>query len=249
MSGEEATYLVEAARGAFPGLELRVSDAVSSYAGVRPVVGTGAADPSKESREHVIWNERGLLTVTGGKLTTFRTIARDALRALEHAQPSLRRRVDEGRRFFGSVAAIPTRLDALTRRRLEGRYGPWANALCRAAGEGELKRVSDTYTVWAELRWAARAERVVHLEDLLLRRVRLGLVLPEGGREQLPRVRAVCQEELGWDDRRWAEEEERYLDAWQRHHKAPPVAAKASAPVSPVRAAAPALRPREHGLQ
>jgi len=45
MSPEEASYLVEAARGAFPGLEVTVSDAVSSYAGVRPVVGTGAADP------------------------------------------------------------------------------------------------------------------------------------------------------------------------------------------------------------
>ena len=71
--------MVEAARAAFPGLSLHVGDAVSSYAGVRPVIGSGKKDPSKESREHVIWHERGLWTVTGGKLTTFREIAREAV--------------------------------------------------------------------------------------------------------------------------------------------------------------------------
>ena len=229
ISAEEATYLVEAARAAFPGLELRVSDAVSTYAGVRPVVGSGVVDPSKESREHVIWNERGLLTVTGGKLTAFRPIARDALKALEQAHPSLRRKVDGSPRFFGPPAASSGVVDAALGRRLEGRYGAWTSALCQAAQPGELKRVGETDTLWAELRWAARAERVVHLEDLLLRRVRLGLLLPEGGREHLPRIRALCQQELGWDERRWVEEEAAYLEGWQRHHRPPSVAARAGA--------------------
>lgn len=242
ISAEEATYLVDAARGAFPGLELRVSDAVSTYAGVRPVVGTGVVDPSKESREHVIWNERGLLTVTGGKLTTFRPIARDALVTIEHAHPSLRRKVDERRRFFAPAAVTPVRLDSPMRRRLEGRYGPWTAALCQAALEGELTRVGESETLWAELRWAARAERVVHLEDLLLRRVRLGLVLPEGGREHLRRIRAVCQEELGWDERRWAEEEAAYLEAWRLQHRPPQAVARAASPASPGRAS-PAFAP------
>jgi glycerol-3-phosphate dehydrogenase len=231
MSPEEASYLVEAARGAFPGLEVTVSDAVSSYAGVRPVVGTGAADPSKESREHVVWLERGLLTVTGGKLTTFRVVAREALAALERAQPSLRRKVTAPRRFFELAAATPARLEASQRRRLEGRYGRWAGALCNAAGPGELEPIGETSTLWAELRWAARAERVVHLEDLLLRRVRLGLALPEGGRELLPRVRVICQAELGWDDGRWEEEAAAYMARWRREHRAPqPAAARPSAP-------------------
>ena len=58
---------------------------------------------------------------------------------------------------------------------------------------------------------AAHAEGVVHLDDLLLRRVRLGLLLPDGGRAHLPAIRALCQAELGWSDERWEQEEETYL--------------------------------------
>ena len=71
-------------------------------------------------------------------------------------------------------------------------------------------------SLWAELRWAARAEGVVHLEDLLLRRVRLGLLLPQGGLPQMERIRSTVQAELGWDDPRWAAEVERYASLWHR---------------------------------
>ena len=72
IAAAEAAYLLEGARAAFPSLSLTARDAVSSFAGVRPVIGTGKARPSEESRDHVLWEEAGLLTVTGGKLTTFR---------------------------------------------------------------------------------------------------------------------------------------------------------------------------------
>ena len=71
------------------------------------------------------------------------------------------------------------------------------------AQPGEWDQIPGTPAVWAELRWAARAEAVVHLDDLLLRRVRVGLWLPGGGVDLLPRVRAIVQPELGWDDERW----------------------------------------------
>jgi len=51
---------------------------------VRPVIDTGKADPSKEARDHVLWQQDGLLTVTGGKLTTFSAIALDVLRHAAH---------------------------------------------------------------------------------------------------------------------------------------------------------------------
>ncbi|MDP2228539.1 MAG: FAD-dependent oxidoreductase, partial [Moraxellaceae bacterium] len=63
--------------------------------------------------------------------------------------------------------------------------------------------------------------QVEHLDDLLLRRTRLGLLLPEGGMAHLLRVRTVCQAELGWDDARWATETERYRALWQRHYSLP----------------------------
>ncbi|MEE9419965.1 MAG: glycerol-3-phosphate dehydrogenase C-terminal domain-containing protein [Desulfatiglandaceae bacterium] len=70
-------------------------------------------------------------------------------------------------------------------------------------------------------RWAARAEAVVHLEDLLLRRTRIGVLLREGGRAFFDRIRAVCQEELGWDDKQWQEELKAYSALWKRCYGAP----------------------------
>jgi glycerol-3-phosphate dehydrogenase len=62
---------------------------------------------------------------------------------------------------------------------------------------------------------------VVHLDDLLLRRVRLGLLQPGGGAAHLDRIRAIVAPELGWDNSRWAAEEAAYRARWARDH-APP---------------------------
>jgi glycerol-3-phosphate dehydrogenase len=82
ISGDEFEYLLHALQHVFPGQELISRDVTATFSGLRPVVNTGKADPSKESREHAIWDEAGLLTVSGGKLTTFRLMARDALNAV-----------------------------------------------------------------------------------------------------------------------------------------------------------------------
>jgi hypothetical protein len=75
-------------------------------------------------------------------------------------------------------------------------------------------------------------ERVQHLDDLLLRRVRLGLLLPEGGAAHLPAIRALCQPELGWDDARWHEEEARYRTLWQACYRVPEEALLAVRPMT-----------------
>ena len=77
--------------------------------------------------------------------------------------------------------------------------------------------------LWAELRWAARAEGVVHLDDLLLRRVRLGMLLPNGAFDHMPRIRSIVQPELGWDDARWMAEESSYRSTWQRSYSPAPL--------------------------
>ncbi len=240
ISQAEAASLVEAARAAFPGLSLHVGDAVSSYSGVRPVIGTGKKDPSKESREHVIWQERGLWTVTGGKLTTFREIAREAVDKFELGLPKGAPKAPKRGRFLAPpTGARWGELDVLERRRLAGRYGTWTPALIEASREGELERIPETWFLWAELRHAARVERVVHLEDLLLRRVRAGLILQDGGAEHLPRIRETCQAELGWSDSRWAKEEDLYLQTWSKQHAPPKMSSPAERVVVAPRASAP----------
>jgi glycerol-3-phosphate dehydrogenase len=224
ISPAEVAYLMAAADARFPSLHLTLDDIISTYSGVRPVVNTGKAQPSKEAREHVIWEESGLVTVTGGKLTTFRVIAQDTLRAIrKRLPPAGPARPPAVPIFQPAEIAGPEweRVAEQDRQRLAGRYGADALPLIRAAGPGELERVPGASVLWAELRWAVRSEWVEHLEDLMLRRVRLGLIVPQGGRALLPRIREICQAELGWDDGRWALEEASYLQTWRACYSLP----------------------------
>lgn len=233
ITGDEVAYLMAAITAHFPALSLTLSDVVATFAGIRPVIGSGKADPSDESRDHVIWQENGLLTVTGGKLTTFRQIARQALEEVCHViddpdteagESRLARLHDDApvlQAVDARIAGIET-LPGEVGRRLIGRYGLDAPALLAAAGAGELEPVPGTPVLWAEIRWSARAEAVAHLEDLLLRRARLGLLLPHGGVDHLARIRAIVQAELGWDDARWATEEANYRELIATAYSLPP---------------------------
>jgi glycerol-3-phosphate dehydrogenase len=220
---QEVDYLLEVVRYQFPALGLGRGDIVSTYAGVRPVVGTGALNPSKEKRDHSIWVERGLISVSGGKLTTFRLIALDVLRRAARFIPSLTVKDSDEPLFHraNGQGLHLRRLDHALRRRLAGRYGPEAEEVVSCAKDGELIRIPGTDTIWAELRWAARTESVVHLEDLLLRRTRLGILLQDGGKGFLDRIQAICHEELGWDNERWRREVDAYKDLWHRCYSVP----------------------------
>ena len=218
----EVAYLMAAVESRYPSLSLTLDDVLATYAGVRPVINTGKTDPSAESRDHVVWTENGLLTVTGGKLTTFRLIALDALNAARPALPDMPD-IDEDAPALNEVTEdLPKFLPEQIRRRLIGRYGQDAAALIEAAQPEELTTIPNTNVLWAELRWAARSEGVVHLDDLLLRRVRLGLLLPEGGVRLAEKIRSICQAELGWENGRWAEEWTAYRQRWQAKYSLPP---------------------------
>ncbi|UGQ44684.1 glycerol-3-phosphate dehydrogenase/oxidase [Massilia endophytica] len=219
---EEVDYLIEALRFQFPSLALGEEDVIATYAGVRPVIDSGQADPSKETRDHALWLEDGLLTVMGGKLTTFRAIAMDALRLARPELPGWTEKL-ETRPIFAPTEEV--RYSAVLppgqARRIGGRYGPWAQPLIHAAKAGELETVPGTETLWAELRWAARHESVQHLHDLMLRRTRLGILLPQGGKRLLPRVQVICAQELGWDRQRWTAEADAYLALCKSHYSLP----------------------------
>lgn len=218
ISEAEAAYLLQAAQFAFSRQELTRADVQGAYSGVRPVVDTGKTDPSKESREHILWDENNLLTVTGGKLTTFRLMAHDALERVRSRLPG-KPVFDKQARVLDSVLGeLPNveNLHPAQRLRLCGRYGSAAAELTANAQPGELTSIDGSSALWAELRWAARSEAVVHLDDLLLRRVRLGLLLARGGLDQIHLIRAIAQDELGWDDQRWDTEATAYARLWNK---------------------------------
>jgi glycerol-3-phosphate dehydrogenase len=59
------------------------------------------------------------------------------------------------------------------------------------------------------------------LDDLLLRRTRIGLLLERGGARHFDRIARICREELGWDDARWTQERDAYRARWAQHYSVP----------------------------
>lgn len=223
---EETEYLIRAAQLRFPTLELQAPDILSTFAGIRAVISSGhEIDPSKESREHAIWSESGLLTVTGGKLTTFRQIALDALKALKPRFPAMRP-LDHNASALDTIDMPAIDLPGLSQaefQRLLGRYGAAILPLIEAAPMAERGRVASLPSHWIELRHAALSEGVQHLDDLLLRRVRIGLLLPNGGARLMSLIRSIAQPTLNWDDLRWESEEAAYRALWREQYGPPPI--------------------------
>ena len=217
ISPEEVAYLMAAVEYQFPSLAIGLEDVISTYAGVRPVIGFGKLNPSEESRDHVVWQDSGLLTVTGGKLTTFRLIGLDVLDAIRHRLPDMVL-PDRNMPVLNPVDQQIPGCDDIPnncRRRLLGRLGADALPMVAAAQPGEMETIPGTNTLWAELRWAGRCEGVCHLDDLLLRRTRLGLILPHGAEAILPVVKQICKDELHWNESRWQQEVHAYHTLWE----------------------------------
>ena len=73
----------------------------------------------------------------------------------------------------------------------------------------------------AECRWAILNEAVEHLDDLMLRRTRVGMCLPNGGREVLPDLKNIFLEEKQWTLKKWNDEVQNYLQIWQNYYSLP----------------------------
>lgn len=218
----EIDYTLSALRFLFPDLALSEQDIISSFAGLRPIIDTGADHPSQESRAHQIWNEKGLITITGGKLTTYQKMASQTLNAAL-TESGMRVRDNHKSAPHQTCETLPSNeISPEDSAYLHGRYGPNAQRVLQKIADGDLTHIENLPNLWAEIRWAARSERILHLDDLLLRRVRVGLLLPHGGRSVMPTVRKIVQQELGWDEEKWQSEEQAYWRTWQTYYSANP---------------------------
>ena len=208
ISEQEVDYLLKAFNSQFPDNELKHSDVLSTWAGVRPVIGAEKnKDPSKERRDHAVWSDNGLITVSGGKLTTFRLIALDALAAAKDNLPTAKEFVDD--RVFSTPKISAQSLSPENHswgQRLLGRYGEKAFALANDSSPEDQQNLGDTEFSLAECRWAVQHEAVEHLDDLLLRRTRLGMCLPNGGITLYPALKNIFLSNGNWDDERWQKE-------------------------------------------
>ena len=231
----EMDYLLALAAFQFPEAGIQEKDVISSWAGVRPLVASGAKNSSKESRDHTVWKDGRVVSVSGGKLTTFRLIALDVLKEARDELPECE--VDKKAPVFTITdPAIASLASEQMAHRLAGFYGRDAAEIIGTAkahgGAEDLEPIPGTHTCWAELRWQAASEAVVHLDDLMLRRSRLGLLLKNGGLDLLPDLKERLQPMLGWSDEHWAAEVERYRRLWSQFYSLPSVQSEQAAKTS-----------------
>jgi glycerol-3-phosphate dehydrogenase len=216
----DVEYLLDAVN-AFFGTTLSDSDLVGAYAGVRPLLSTG--DPKKSvdiSRKAELYEtSSGMLTITGGKLTTWRRMAKQTVDRLVER---------EGREAPCHTAEIPLGMEARPEdleapegvgeaaiAQLRFRYGHAARTVLRLARE-EPKLAAPIVPgrpdLLAEVAIAARLEQARSVADVLLRRTRLGLLAAPQlrGTDVARSVSTVLGEELGWSRR----QVKREAEAW-----------------------------------
>jgi glycerol-3-phosphate dehydrogenase len=192
----------------------RADDIVSVFAGLRPLVGAarGSGATSGLSRRHEIYSgPEGFVTIVGGKLTTYRRMAEDAVNhilGLPAATPSPTRglALEGAAGFFDAIPALRARarragLSRSTLRHLLRAYGTHAARVLEFIEERPLLAapIADGQPhVCAEVLLAVREEFAESVEDVLLRRTRLGHLLPDQGRASVSAVAALMAAELGW---------------------------------------------------
>jgi glycerol-3-phosphate dehydrogenase len=236
-SGEDIVYLLDAVNEFF-GSELGPGQLTGAFAGVRPLISTG--DPKKSvdiSRKAELYEtSSGMITITGGKLTTWRRMAKMTVDRMVEREareaPCRTHEIPLGQAV--AVEDLPrvegVAEDAYTA--LAGRYGHGAlTVLSIAAERGELAQpiVAGCPDLLAEVALAARHEQARSIGDVLLRRTRLGLLaareLSTGSGGPARRVADVMGRELGWDEGRLEAE----LEAFEAEAAAEGIAAGMSA--------------------
>jgi glycerol-3-phosphate dehydrogenase len=221
-SEEDIGYLLDATN-AFFGTSLGTGELTGAYAGVRPLISSGDSRKSVDiSRKAELYEtSSGMITITGGKLTTWRRMAKMAVDRLVEREgrqaPCRTHEVPLGQPIDPHSLAVVEGVTDESRKVLAARYGHAAEGVLKTASErGELAQpiVAGLPDLLAEAPFAARNEQARTVGDVLLRRTRLGLL---AGREiaatdsQVPaRVARAIASELGWGQARVAEEIERF---------------------------------------
>lgn len=225
---DDVDYILGALNGFF-GSELTAGDVTGAFAGVRPLISTG--DPKKSvdiSRTSEMYETpSGMITMTGGKLTTWRPMAQqvvDRLVALDRREaPSRTEELPLGLPVDPAELPVTPGLDEGVVAHLARRYGFAAREvieIIRAEPSLGEPIVADMPDPLAEVLMAVRREQAQSVADVLLRRTRLGLVsarqLVAGSPGEVPeavvRVSDVIGGELGWDTERRARE----CSEWER---------------------------------
>jgi glycerol-3-phosphate dehydrogenase len=222
-AAEDVDYLLHACNEFF-GRSLTPRDLTGAYAGVRPLISTG--DPRKSvdisRRAELYETSSGLVTITGGKLTTWRRMAKMAVDRIVEREgreaPCRTGEIPLGMPIEPSELPQAEAVDPESRAHLAARYGYAAREVLELVAESPplgRRIVTELPDIAAEAAFAVRREQARSVADVLLRRTRLGLLhgraLSVEGSEGAGIVARAMASKLGWDEVRVAAE----LERWQ----------------------------------
>jgi glycerol-3-phosphate dehydrogenase len=206
-------------------------DVVGVYAGLRPLLSGESEPTSKISREHtVVTPVPGLVMIAGGKYTTYRVMARDAIDAAAHSlrttghgavRDSITDRVPlvgaESYETRANQRVLLARRSGLHVARIDhllARYGGQIDdllAMVQTRRQLALPLEGAEDYLAAEVVYAVTHEGALHLDDVLTRRTRISIETFDRGVAAAPRAARLMAEVLDWDDARIAEEVDHYL--------------------------------------
>ncbi len=233
---DDVDYLLEAANQAFPASKLSRSDVISVFAGLRPLIAPREeADAGAISREHEIFEDpSGLISIAGGKLTTYRLMARELVdQVLAHLPPARRHRIGPcltERSLARSVLDVETEVERLVdagqsetvARHLVSTYGSDATRvldLCRTVPGGLDPLDEGAPFLQGEVVHAVRHECALTIADVLTRRLRLAIWRPGQGLPAAETVSRLMGSELGWSEEERAAEVERYQETVDKFYR------------------------------
>ncbi|MEO1482177.1 MAG: glycerol-3-phosphate dehydrogenase/oxidase [Myxococcota bacterium] len=230
-TSEERDYLLAGLRRFFPGVG---EDVWSAWSGVRPLVDPRGANASASSRDHRIMEDpSGLLSVAGGKLTTFRLMGEEVVDRI------LRRMVSARRVQLrpSATAGRPLREDSfdywelilslerefgcapVDAARLVRTWGEDAYRLLEHQSPNRPQRLGNTPYYLAELRWTAQHELATTLNDVFERRLPIAAFSPQGGEHVVRSAAAAIGEVLGWDATEQSRQAERCRARIRSHYR------------------------------
>ena len=231
---EDVTYLLDTCNR-YLRVPLERRDILATYAGYRPLIKSQNADKSasaKLSRSHAVLDgPAGMVSIVGGKLTTWRRMAEDTMNHVarrDGSPPSTVTRampLDGSAGWPGIVRVIASRALALpldVRAHLCAAYGAnLLQVLALAEGNPRLgqRLVPDLPHLWAEVVYACRHEMALTLDDVLARRTRLVLEDRHQGQQIAREVAELMASELGWNEAETARQVAAYQAVVRREYQ------------------------------
>lgn len=218
---EDADYLIESVKHYFPNAELDYENVLSTYAGIRPLVMQKGKSESDVSRKHIIFFSRdGLLTITGGKLTAFRSMAEDLFKEIitKKIFPDIIREENFSKQPYIISLSKEDWLEELKNSQLQieddvadhiyQQYGKGALNILKIIRNDKTmneKILPENNFIKAEIIYSLRNELTPHLIDVFCRRTELSLWV----NHKKAKIAAEIVAELMAEEYKWTREKEK----------------------------------------